>query len=418
MKKKAISLLLCGALAAGLLGMGTTVCAEGEKETVKLAVWSSGAAENFQKGADEFNSRQDKIEFVVEMQTGDYNQFLGAKVASDDLPDMFFLNPYTQVQQFAENGRIMDLSDEAFTGKIYDSVKNACSYDGKIYAYPMCLEMLGIYYNQELFEQAGITEVPKTFSALQEACQKLQDNGITPFAAIYKDAWTLNHMFSCLQGTAVGDYDAWIAEMNAGNGSFKNENSDQVFAFMDLLKENSGGNYMDADSTSGFNAFASGEAAMMVTGEFSLLNAASINPDLQVGLFGVPLTENEEDAKLDVDVGICIAVNSNTPHLDAVKEVLAYLSDNEDTNGWMHHTADVMGSAPAAMEFEMSTDYAYFKDYQRYMEEGQTKPWVYLQLASGANDVIGPVIQGYFAGTTDQDATLEQLDSQFAGLLE
>ena len=71
---------------------------------------------------------------------------------------------------------------------------------------------------------------------------------------------------------------------------------------------------MDADSTSGFNAFASGEAAMIVTGEFSLLNAQSINPDLQVGLFGVPLTENEEDAKLDVDVGICIAVNQNTPH--------------------------------------------------------------------------------------------------------
>lgn len=91
---------------------------------------------------------------------------------------------------------------------------------------------------------------------------------------------------------------------------------------------------MDADSTSGFNAFASGEAAMIVTGEFSLLNAQSINPDLQVGLFGVPLTENEEDAKLDVDVGICIAVNQNTPPFGAVREVLNYLSDNTDENGW------------------------------------------------------------------------------------
>ena len=52
--------------------------------------------------------------------------------------------------------------------KIYDSVKDACSYDGKIYAYPMVLEMLGVYYNQELFEKAGITEVPKTFSQMKE----------------------------------------------------------------------------------------------------------------------------------------------------------------------------------------------------------------------------------------------------------
>ena len=119
---------------------------------------------------------------------------------------------------------------------------------------------------------------------------------------------------------------------------------------------------MDADSTSGFNAFASGEAAMIVTGEFSLLNAQSINPDLQVGLFGVPLTENEEDAKLDVDVGICIAVNQNTPHLDAVREVLNYLSDNTDENGWMHYSADSMGAAPPAMDFTMSTEYQLFED--------------------------------------------------------
>lgn len=65
--------------------------------------------------------------------------------------------------------------------------------------------------------------------------------------------------------------------MNAGKGSFRNDNSSLEFEFMDMMKENSGGNYMDADSTSGFNAFASGEAAMIVTGEFSLLNAQSIN---------------------------------------------------------------------------------------------------------------------------------------------
>lgn len=162
-------------------------------------MWSSGAADNFQKGADEFNKRQDKINFVVEMQSGDYSQYLGAKVASNDLPDMFFLNPYAQVQQFAATDRIVDLSEEEFATKIYDSVKDACSYDGKIYAYPMAQEMLGVYYNQELFEKAGITEVPKTFSQMKEVCEKLQASGITPFAATYKDAWTLNHLFSCLQ---------------------------------------------------------------------------------------------------------------------------------------------------------------------------------------------------------------------------
>lgn len=419
MRKKMISLMMTVAMGTVMISGATVVKADSdEKETVKLGVWSSGAADNFQKGADEFNKRQDKINFVVEMQSGDYSQYLGAKVASNDLPDMFFLNPYAQVQQFAATDRIVDLSEEGFATKIYDSAKDACSYDGKIYAYPMVLEMLGVYYNQELFEKAGITEVPKTFSQMKEVCEKLQASGITPFAATYKDAWTLNHLFSCLQGAAVGDYESWVADMNAGKGSFRNDNSSLEFEFMDMMKENSGENYMDADSTSGFNAFASGEAAMIVTGEFSLLNAQSINPDLQVGLFGVPLTENEEDAKLDVDVGICIAVNQNTPHLDAVREVLNYLSDNTDENGWMHYSADSMGAAPPAMDFKMSTEYQYFDDYKNYMSNNQTRPWVYSQLESGAGDMIGPVIQGYFAGTTDMDTTLDQLDSKFSELLE
>ena len=219
MRKKMISLMMTVAMGTVMISGATVVKADSdEKETVKLAVWSSGAADNFQKGADEFNKRQDKINFVVEMQSGDYSQYLGAKVASNDLPDMFFLNPYTQVQQFAATDRIVDLSEEGFATKIYDSVKDACSYDGKIYAYPMNLEMLGVYYNQELFEKAGITEVPKTFSQMKEVCEKLQASGITPFAATYKETWTLNHLFSCLQGAAVGDYESWVADMNAGKG--------------------------------------------------------------------------------------------------------------------------------------------------------------------------------------------------------
>lgn len=422
MKKKIMSVLLATLMLCNLTGCTgnstTSETASDEKTTVKLVVWSSGAAENLQKGADAFNKKQDKINFEVEMQTGDYSQYLGAKVASDDLPDMFYLNPYSQVQQFAENDRLLDLSEQEFNSKIYDSVKNACSYDGKTYAYPMCLEMLGVYYNQDLFEKAGITEIPKTFSELEDVCAKLQENNITPFASTYKDAWTLNHLFSCLQGNTIQDGSSWIQEMNQGTASFKNENSQQVFRFLDLMKENSGINYMDSDSTAGFNTFASGEAAMIISGEFALLNAETINPDLNVGLFGIPSTDNPEDAKLDVDVGICIAVNKNSKHLEETLEVLDYISDNNDTEGWIYYTADSMGAAPPAMAYDMNMDAPYYKNYTDYMNADNTKPWIYLQLASGTPDMIGPAIQGYLTGTTDMEETLKTMDEQYQALLE
>ena len=52
------------------------------------------------------------------------------------------------------------------------------------------------------------------------------------------------------------------------------------------------------------------------------------------------------------------------------------------------------------------------------MNSGNTKPWIYLQLASGTSDMIGPVIQGYFTGTTNMDETLSSMDSQYKDLLE
>ena len=62
MRKKMISLMMTVAMGTVMISGATVVKADSdEKETVKLAVWSSGAADNFQKGADEFNKRQDKI---------------------------------------------------------------------------------------------------------------------------------------------------------------------------------------------------------------------------------------------------------------------------------------------------------------------------------------------------------------------
>lgn len=383
-----------------------------------MVVWSSGAEDYYKKACKIFNSRQSKINFTVEMQQ-DYNQYLGAKTASNDLPDLYLLQPYSQVQQFAKNGHSLDLSDRSFCGKIYSSAKKACEYNGKIYAYPMCQEMLGIFYNEDIFKKAGITQVPKTVSEFKSVCEKLKANNTTPLASIYKDSWTLNHAFSCLQGAILGDkMDSWVSSMAGGNGSFKVSNSDLAFSFMDILKNNSGKNILDADSTAGFNAFANGEAAMIFSGEFSLLNLPSINPKAKVGLFAVPVTNNAADAKLDVDVGICIAVNKNGKHINEALQVLDYLSDNTDKDGWIATTTEPVGSAQPCMKFDSGKQVPdYLKNYQEYVDGNNTIPWVYQQLASGASDLIGKTVQRYFAGTSNKDAVLSSLDKQYKDLL-
>ena len=47
----------------------------------------------------------------------------------------------------------------------------------------------GMMYNQELFDQAGISAMPATFTELEAACEKLAAAGIQPFTNGYKEWW-------------------------------------------------------------------------------------------------------------------------------------------------------------------------------------------------------------------------------------
>lgn len=387
------------------------------KKDVTFVMWNGNNADDYQKATNYFNESQDEVNLTFEMQTGDYNTYLGAKTAANDLPDMFVLTPYSQVEQFAKNGKIVDLSDQPFVDKIYSNTKDSITYEGKIYAYPLAQDFMGMFYNVEYFEKAGITEVPKTIDEFEEVCEKLQAAGYTPIAATYKDTEALNHVFSCLLGAAVNDDSTeWIESMQTEEGSFDVANKDFIFHFCDILKKYSGDNYMDADYSAGYNSFVSGDAAMLLSGEWSLSTLDDVNPDAQMGVFAVPVTDDPEDAKLDVDVGCVVAVNADSPNVDAALKVLDAIS-SEESGSWNSYIADTIGASLPGVPFEASFTAPYLTSYNKYMDEGKIRPWIYQRLKAGAQTIIGESIQGYFAGTMTEDEVIKEMDTRYDDLL-
>lgn len=128
--------------------------------------------------------------------------------------------------------------------------------------------------------------MPETFDEMKAVCEKLQAANITPFTAIYKDNWTVSQEFCSLFGGVLGGkdkIDSWLDSMNKGEGSFKVDGVDRVFDFMDLMKENSGQNYMDSDAATGFYAFANQEAAMIFLSDAATISVGSVTQDLPIG---------------------------------------------------------------------------------------------------------------------------------------
>ena len=103
----------------------------------------------------------------------DSNTLLQSRINSRGYPDVFDVESGTSAQKYYEYA--YDWTDEKevldkFNEQALDTGKDA---DGKIMSLPWTYENMGLIYNKDLFEKAGITELPKTMDELEAACEKL-----------------------------------------------------------------------------------------------------------------------------------------------------------------------------------------------------------------------------------------------------
>lgn len=156
---------------------------DGEKIT--LTFWdmhTNAESEFFQGLVDEYNSSQDNV--VVEYSTSDAGSYTTTKLptafANGSGPDIFMVSP-GDFMKFADSGAMLDLNPHFPEGAKEDflpSSLEAVTLDGKVLALPYELELLGLYYNEDMLKEQNI-EVPKTWDELQAAAKKLTSDEVT-----------------------------------------------------------------------------------------------------------------------------------------------------------------------------------------------------------------------------------------------
>ena len=190
---------------------------------------------------------------------------------------------------------------------------------------------------------------------------------------------------------------------------------------------------MDCDSTSGYNALANSEAAMLISGEFSQNVVAKMDNPPEIGYFALPVSNDAERNKAAVDVGIVYGVSTQTEHMDACKEVIDFLSDASLSDGYIAIVTEKPGSAPASQDFTVNYDSAstndYLElirksvrksvdDYLEYANSGNVIPWVYQQYVNGFDVISGDIFQGYMADAADKDEVISELDAAYLEYLD
>jgi raffinose/stachyose/melibiose transport system substrate-binding protein len=103
------------------------------------------------------------------------------------------------LKQQVDAGLVEDLTSEVdWIGQISPVALQPYQFDGKTYAVPFDIGMVGFWYNKKLFAKAGITTPPATWAAYLDAVKKLKGEGITPIALAGKEKWPGHYYWAYL----------------------------------------------------------------------------------------------------------------------------------------------------------------------------------------------------------------------------
>ncbi|BFH61324.1 extracellular solute-binding protein [Paenibacillus azoreducens] len=98
-------------------------------------------------------------------------------ISKNQPPDLLNTNVYTH---FANNGLLNDMDEiisPELKAQFYPDLLKRSNWKGKQYGIPFVSSVRKLYYNKELFRDAGIASPPQTWSELKEDARKIKNTG-------------------------------------------------------------------------------------------------------------------------------------------------------------------------------------------------------------------------------------------------
>ncbi len=172
-------------------------------------------------------------------------------LGSDDAPDIYFTWSGERIMQYVRSGNSMDITkyieeDKEWKDSFNPVMLESCKKDGAYYAIPWDYSSKEMVYNKKVFADAGITELPTTWTEFLDVCQKIKDKGVTPVAIGNQYSWVVCHYLTTLNGKLVPQ------DVLAKNYSLEDPNyADPGYAqALDMMRELFDKGYTNSDINS------------------------------------------------------------------------------------------------------------------------------------------------------------------------
>ncbi len=323
--KKMVATLLVGVMMVSVVGCGSSdnssesgESGSSDKVTITLGMNADPfEGEIVEQQVAAFMEANEDIEVVVEPIAGDIWEVLKTRMVAGDEPDVFYMDIF-QTPQFIDAGQLAAIDDVLIEEDIADfdtALLDAFrGEDGTLYGVPKDYSTLALYYNKQMFEDAGL-EPPTTWEELEKAAKTLTKDNVTGLS-LQNELPRVQPFFYSNGGTMMED----------GVPTLNNEKNIEAYEFWLSLLEN---NYAKTPQELGVgwdgDAFASEMVAMTVEGTWMVNSLTELAPDLEYGVVPVPIAE----ADASMQFTVAYSMSTNTEYPDEAKELIKFLTSTE-----------------------------------------------------------------------------------------
>lgn len=253
---------------------------------------------------------------------------LARAISTGSAPDITYIdNP--EIALFASRGLLLDMtphieaSDIVNTDDIFPGPLASVTYEGGIYGIPRGANTIALYYNADMFTDAGLDPdaPPRTWDELYEAAAVLTNPARNIYGLAFSAVGSEEGTFQFLPWVqmAGGDYDNLTTDGAERALTLWKTFIDERLASPDTLIRG------QWDSTGTFN---SGNAAMSISGPWEIPRmSAEADFDWRVALLPVPHEGADRASALGEGDNVILA-NSDQP--EAAFAFLEFLYDNMD----------------------------------------------------------------------------------------
>jgi raffinose/stachyose/melibiose transport system substrate-binding protein len=395
-----LAVLLAGALSA---------------QKLELYYYKQENQEGLKKLVDVFVKENPGITIDLLIIPNDADATMAARAASGKLSDILQMQSYSRVFEYAQKGYVLDLSKQPVLGKVIDSAKPAVTLQGKQWALPMDFAGIGIIYNKAIFAKYGL-KAPATYRDLERVVKTLKDNGVTPFAGLLKENWSIGHFITLVHTNLLAEkkigVDKFIADMGEGKASYGVVDTKRLFSIIDFYRANMDANAEEMSWNEQQAAFAGGKSAMMVQGLWSYGAAIGTNPDLDCGFVPFPVFNDAKMNKFYADVDSCFGISAQAPadKQAAAKKFLAWLSTPQAVKIWTTDYKLTLSFKGA----DLSALRAPFVELMSAVGKSGAYPWAFSMYPTAVfEDAVKNGAQAYVFKKKNAEAVIADIDRQW-----